>query len=244
MRSKRLIADRMLEGIVVINKPKGMTSHDVVDRMRRKFSMQRVGHAGTLDPLATGVLVILLGKSTKLFGQFETFDKAYRATLILGQKTTTADIEGQVVARADYYDVTRETMVDVLKTFIGETEQTPPMVSAVKVNGSRLYQLARKGIEVKREARRIVISDLALLRFAPPEVEFQVACSKGTYVRQLAEDIGEKLGTVACISEIQRTKVGPFHIEDAVTLEAAAENDIRSWDPRVLPMLPVNGKIF
>ena len=244
MKSRKLIADRMLEGIVVINKPKGITSHDVVDRVRRKFGMRRVGHAGTLDPLATGVLVILLGKSTKLFGQFETFDKDYRATLILGQKTTTADVEGAVLACAGYHDVTREKVIDVFQTFIGETEQTPPMVSAVKVKGSRLYQLARKGIEVKREARKIVISDLALLRFAPPKVEFKVACSKGTYVRQLAEDIGEKLGTVACIAEIERTKVGPFHIDDSVTLEAAAESDIRPWDPRVLPMDTVSGKIF
>jgi tRNA pseudouridine55 synthase len=185
-----------------------------------------------------------LGKSTKLFGQFEAFDKAYRATLILGQKTTTADIEGDVVVRADYHDVTREKVADVFQTFIGETEQTPPMVSAIKVNGSRLYQLARKGLEVKREARKIVISDLVLLRFAPPQVEFLVACSKGTYVRKLAEDIGEKLGTVACIAEIERTKVGPFHIEDSVTLEAVTENDIRPWDPRVLPADAVSAKIF
>ena len=183
-----------LEGIVVVNKPAGMTSHDVVLRVRRKFKFRRVGHAGTLDPLATGVLIILLGKATKLFGRFEPFDKAYRATLLLGTKTSTADIQGEVLATAPYTQVTREKVEDVLKNFVGDIDQTPPMVSAIKIKGQRLYELARKGIEIQRPARKIHIAKLELVDFASPYVKIYLECSKGTYVRKIAEDVGEQLG--------------------------------------------------
>ncbi len=218
-----------MEGIVVIDKPSGITSHDVVSKVRQRFHMQRVGHAGTLDPLATGVLVMLLGRSTKLFKEFENFDKAYKATLILGTKTTTADTEGKVIANAPYDHFTREQVEDVFKEFIGEIKQTPHMVSAVKVNGKRLYQLARKGIELDLVPRKIKINKLKLLEFHLPEVKFYLECSKGTYVRKLAEDIAEKLGCVACISEIQRTKVGPFVLEKAVALEHLTESHVEMW---------------
>lgn len=216
-------------GIVVINKPKGLTSHDVVSRVRRCFNMKRVGHAGTLDPLATGVLVMLLGKSTKLFGKFESFDKAYKATLILGTKTATADTEGPVIKTMPYDHITREAVEQVLLQFIGDIEQVPPMVSAVKFKGKRLYELARKGIEVERQPRQIRIDRLQLLTFSPPEVAIYLECSKGTYVRQLAEDIGERLGSVACIAEIERTKVGVFTMADAVDLEDLNVGHIRPW---------------
>ena len=218
-----------LNGILIVNKPKGMTSHDVVGRVRRCFRMKRVGHAGTLDPMATGVLVILLGKSTKLFGKFEAFDKAYKATLILGTKTTTADTEGKVLATKDYSQITREAVEKVLTQFVGDIEQIPPMVSAVKIKGKRLYELARKGIEVERQPRQIRISCLKMLSFAPPEVSLFLECSKGTYVRQLAEDVGERLGSVACISQIERTKVGPFTLEEAVALDEVAIKHVRPW---------------
>ncbi len=228
---KKIIARNVNErsGIVVLNKPSGMTSHDVVARVRRIFKMKRVGHSGTLDPLATGVLIILLGKSTKLFGKFEAFDKAYKATMILGTKTTTADIQGKITEEKPFSHLTREQLEDVLKGFVGEIEQIPPMVSAVKMNGKRLYELARQGIEVVREPRKIRIDRLSLLEFNLPRARFYVECSKGTYVRKLAEDFAEKLGTVACIAEIERTKVGPFTIEQSVNLENLTEQHIRDW---------------
>ncbi len=218
-----------MEGIAIINKPSGITSHDVVSRVRRIFNMRRVGHAGTLDPLATGVLVILLGKSTKLFDKFVAFDKAYAATLKLGTQTTSADITGTVIEQKPFEDITREQIVETLDQFLGESDQFPPMVSAVKFKGERLYKLARKGVVVDRPSRRIRIDALKLVEFKLPEVRFYLECSKGTYVRTLAEDVGQRLGCGACITQIERTKVGPFIIEDAVRLEDLNESHIRNW---------------
>jgi tRNA pseudouridine55 synthase len=216
-----------LDGILVVNKPAGMTSHDVVSRVRRAFHMKRVGHAGTLDPLATGVLVVLLGRSTKLFKEFEGYDKAYRATLVLGKKTTTADIQGEVLKEEPCDGLTRESFEAVLPFFRGEVLQVPPMVSAIKFKGKKLYELARKGIDVPREPRTIRIHKLELLDFAPPDVMFYVECSKGTYVRQLAEDMAARLNTIACISQIERTRVGPYSIEDAVPLADIRPEHVR-----------------
>ncbi len=218
-----------MEGVIVVNKPPGITSHDVVGFIRRKFKMRRVGHAGTLDPLATGVLVMLLGKSTKLFDRFVAFDKSYRATLRLGTKTTTADIMGQVIEEKPFSGITRSRVEEVFKGFVGDIEQKPPMVSAVKHQGQRLYKIAREGKSVERVARKVRVDEVRLLSFALPEVEFFMACSKGTYVRQLAEDVGEVLGCGACISQIERTRVGPFDIKDAVKLEDLHEGHVRSW---------------
>ncbi len=220
------------EGILVVDKPRGMTSHDVVAVVRRRFHMRRVGHAGTLDPLATGVLVVLVGKATKLFHEFEGFDKAYNATLLLGRKTTSADIEGKVVAEADFDHVSRGQFEEGLTHFRGPIEQTPPMVSAVKMNGRRLYELARKGVDVKRAARKIRIDKLETTQFDPPYVRVYLECSKGTYVRKLAEDIGDRLGCLACISEIQRTKVGPFTIDQAIPLQDIQPEHVQAWSPQ------------
>mgnify|MGYP003798809279 CR=1 FL=1 len=192
--------------------------------------MRRVGHAGTLDPLATGVLVILLGKATKRFNQFVGFDKAYRATLILGVTTTSADTQGQIISQLPYAHITAGQIEDVFKSFVGNIEQVPPMVSAVKVGGRRLYQLARRGLNVERKPRPIHIRCIKLEGFHPPKVKFYLECSKGTYVRQLAEDVGKALGCGACISQIQRTKVGKFAIEDAVNIEDLNEGHIRNWE--------------
>lgn len=219
----------MLEGILVVNKPMGLTSHDVVKEVRRKFRMQQVGHAGTLDPLATGVLVVLLGKSTKLFNHFVDLDKAYRATLILGTSTDSADIQGKVTQRLPYAHITRAQVEEVFRKFAGEIEQIPPMVSAVKVKGRKLYQLARRGIAIERQARLIKIHRLELEAFNPPEVQFYLECSKGTYVRQLAEDIGKELGCGGCITQIERTRVGTLNISDAVGIEEIDERHIRNW---------------
>ena len=218
-----------MNGIIVVDKPSGMTSHDVVLRLRRQLGIKRIGHAGTLDPLATGVLVMLVGEGTKLFSKFEAFDKAYRATLLLGTKTTTADIEGKVTQQAPYEHVTQDQFQKVLQNYRGPLEQLPPMVSAVKVNGKRLYKLARQGIDVKRTPRRIYIHSLELVAFQPPQVKIFLECSKGTYVRKLAEDIGDDLQCGACIEEIQRTKVGPFELKMAIALDEVDKTHIQPW---------------
>ncbi len=217
----------MKDGIVIINKPQGITSHDVVDCVRRRFRIKRVGHAGTLDPLATGVLIILIGKATKLFKKFVNFDKAYQATMLLGTTTNTADIQGQVLQRRSYAHVTQQQLEEVIQRFVGEIEQIPPMVSALKVGGKRLYDLARKGIEIKREPRKIRVDALRWIHYSLPEIGFYMECSKGTYVRKLAEDVGEALQCGACISQIERIKVGPYSIDEAIRLEDLQEIHIR-----------------
>ncbi|MBF0618992.1 MAG: tRNA pseudouridine(55) synthase TruB [Candidatus Omnitrophica bacterium] len=224
----------MMEGIIIVDKPSGMTSHDVVARVRRVLGTKRVGHAGTLDPLATGVLVILVGKATKLFDKFVGFDKAYSATMLLGIRTHSADIQGEVISERPCGDITREAVETAFLKFVGDIEQIPPMVSAVKHKGERLYKLARKGINVEREARKVRVDALNLTEFAHPHVKFFLACSKGTYVRQVAEDVGEVLGCGACITEIRRTKVGPFGIDSAVKLEDLHEGHLRKWQAPAL----------
>lgn len=219
----------MKDGILIIDKPAGKTSHDIVDIARRKLGTKRVGHSGTLDPVATGVLVLLVGKATKLFSKFVHFDKAYEATLKLGIVTSTGDSEGRVLQEKDASGVEEEQLRKVFASFIGERKQVPPMVSAIKHKGRRLYELARKGIEVERQPRAIRIYDLQILRIEMPTVDFYVKCSKGTYVRRLGEEMGEALGTGGSISRIRRTQLGPFLISDAISLEEINEDHLRSW---------------
>jgi tRNA pseudouridine55 synthase len=220
----------MKDGILIVNKPGGMTSHDVVDFVRKKLKIRRVGHAGTLDPIATGVLLILVGRCTKLFNRFSSFDKSYSATLTLGQRTTSGDREGKVIQTQDYTHITEEKVKDVLGSYIGRVYQTPPMVSAIKHKGKRLYSLARRGIEVARQARAAVeIKDLRLLEFSLPRVKFYLRCSKGTYVRQLAEDIARDLDCVGHISEITRESVGPFDLRQTISLSEINENSIQPY---------------
>jgi len=219
----------MKDGILVVNKPGGMTSHDVVEIVRRKLKIRRVGHAGTLDPIATGVLLILVGRCTKLFNRFSSFDKSYSATLTLGQRTTSGDREGKVIQTQDYTHITEDKVKDVLRSYIGRVYQTPPMVSAIKHKGKRLYSLARRGIEVARQARAVEIKDLRLLEFSLPHVKFYLRCSKGTYVRQLAEDIAQDLGCVGHISEITRESVGPFDLRQTISLSQINENSIQPY---------------
>lgn len=218
-----------MQGIVVLDKPNGMTSHQVVQKVRRKFNIKRVGHAGTLDPMATGVLIMLLGKSTKLFDQFMQFDKAYHATLLLGTKTDTADTEGKTIEERDYRFVTVEDLENAFSQFRGTIEQLPPMYSAVRVNGKKLYEYARAGQTVKRTPRTVTVHRLTITEFKPPYVSFYMECSKGTYVRQIAEDVGEVLGCGACISQLQRTKIGDYSIEHAVTIDELNESHIQHW---------------
>lgn len=219
----------MKDGILLIDKPSGITSHDVVEIVRRRLKTEKVGHSGTLDPVATGVLVLLIGKATKLFSKFVHFDKEYEATLKLGATTSTGDSEGKVLCEKDASNIREEDIRKVFTRFVGEREQVPPMVSAIKHRGRRLYELARQGIEVDRKARLIKIYDLKIRDLRLPEVDFYVKCTKGTYIRRLGEEIGEELGVGGFISRIRRISLGPFNISDAIKIEDIHESHLRHW---------------
>ena len=208
-----------MDGILIVDKPQGCTSHDVVDLIRKRFSLKKVGHAGTLDPMATGVLVILIGKYTKSSDLFLKDDKEYDATLSLGATSDTGDAWGHVEESAHFGNIDNERIEEAFENFRGEIDQIPPAYSAVKFKGKKLYEFARKGIEVKLPPRRIVIKELKIYKIDGREVSFVTTCSKGTYVRQLCIDIGSKLGCGAHLSRLRRTRSGRFSVEGAVTLE-------------------------
>jgi len=211
---------KTLEGILLIDKPKGCTSHDVVDRVRRKLMMKRIGHAGTLDPLATGLLIMLVGKATKASNYLMSLGKRYEGTLLLGQSTDSHDCDGAVIeTRPVPTDLTVEKIEIAMEPFLGDQYQTPPMFSAKKINGVPLYKLARQGKTVKRDPRLIHISLFKLLGFEDGKIAFDLACSKGTYVRSIVHDLGENLGCGGHLIELRRTETQHFHIKDAATLE-------------------------
>ena len=222
-----------MDGLILINKQKGFTSHDVVNVIRKKLNTKKVGHTGTLDPNATGVLPILIGKGTKISKYLMEHDKTYIATLKLGEKTDTGDSEGQVIEEKSIpKDLRKEDINDVLQSFLGKQKQLPPMYSAIKINGKKLYEYAREGKEVKIEPRNIEIYKIELLEYQNNKIKFEVECSKGTYIRTLCEDISQKLGTVGYMEELQRTIVNTFKIEDSIllddiTLENAEKNIIK-----------------
>lgn len=225
-----------MDGILNINKPQGLTSHDVVARVRRITGQKKAGHAGTLDPLATGVLPVVLGKATRLVEYLADADKAYRATLILGATTDTYDREGTIMPTPGAVMPSLNVVEEALKAFRGEIEQLPPMHSAIKVGGKKLYELARSGAEIERETRQVTISALHLEAYDPPTLRISVECSKGTYIRSLAYDLGIALGTGAYLNELIRTRHGPFTIESAITLEDLEES-IRqgNWQSALYP---------
>ena len=211
-----------MDGIIIINKPKNCTSHDIVRKAKKAFN-EKVGHTGTLDPNATGVLPLLVGKGTQIAKYIINHDKIYEATLKLGEKTDTADVEG-VVIETKYIpeeSLQAEIVNKVLQSFIGKQEQIPPIYSAIKVNGKKLYDYARKGEKVEIQPRQIEIYNMELIKIDVQNktVEFRVHCSKGTYIRTLCENIAEKLGTVGYMKELNRTKVGEFSIDDSITIE-------------------------
>ena len=207
-----------MNGFLVIDKPAGITSHDVVDRARRILGIRKIGHLGTLDPLGVGVLVLAVGKATKAVRYFVEDDKEYTTTVKLGVITDTQDLDGNVIEEREV-NVSREQFEHVLKAFRGEIEQIPPMVSAKKVGGKRLYKLHRQGIEVKREPKLVTIYQIDLQEFASPSVTFHVRCSKGTYIRTVCADIGQVLGCGGAMAWLRRTKSGFFTINEAVTLD-------------------------
>jgi tRNA pseudouridine55 synthase len=207
-----------MDGILVVNKPLGKTSFDMVAQTRREFHTKKVGHIGTLDPMASGVLPILIGNCTKLSDYLMDHDKDYVAIIKLGMSTNTGDQEGEIVEEAEVdKSILEETKVEeALNSFVGESEQIPPMYSAIKINGKKLYELARAGQTVERKPRKIYISNIELLNIGKEknEIKFKVTCSKGTYIRTLCEDIAKKLGTIGYMTELTRTRVGEFNIED------------------------------
>lgn len=217
-----------MDGVLIVDKPVGITSHDVVDEVRAIFRMRKVGHTGTLDPPASGVLPLCLGRATKISRFLMDLDKEYVATVRFGVETTTQDSTGEVVAERDASGLTEEALRAVLPRFQGHIEQIPPMVSAIRKDGVRLYELARQGVEVPREPRRVFVKELELLEFSPPTARLRVVCSKGTYVRTLCADIGKALGVGAHQSALVRTRCGAFRLEDAWQLESLRVLDDRS----------------
>jgi tRNA pseudouridine55 synthase len=207
------------DGILTLDKPAGLTSHDVVNRVRRATKIRQVGHAGTLDPLATGVLVVCLGQATRISEYLLGHDKAYRATIRLGIETNTYDAAGEIVATRDAH-VDRATVERELAQLVGGIQQVPPMFSAIKRDGQKLYELARQGIEIEREARLVVIRSIELCGYQAPDAVIEVQCSAGTYIRSLAHDLGAALGTGGHLIELTRTAAGPFTIDQAIPLEA------------------------
>lgn len=209
----------MIHGIINVYKEKGFTSHDVVAKLRGIVGQKKIGHTGTLDPDATGVLPVCLGKATKLCDLLTDKNKTYEAVLLLGKTTDTQDITGEVLEEKSTEALTEEKVREAIEGFIGDYEQIPPMYSALKVNGKKLYELAREGKVIERKARPVKILDIQILEIDLPKVRMEVSCSKGTYIRALCHDIGEKLGCGGCMESLIRTRVSTFRIEDAKTLD-------------------------
>jgi tRNA pseudouridine55 synthase len=225
------------EGVLLVDKPQGITSHDVVSKMRKVFRIKKVGHAGTLDPMATGLLLIMIGKATKISQYLMSNDKEYTGTVHLGIETDSQDAEGEVVTEKPVPELTEADVLAEMKTFMGDQYQTPPMFSAKKVNGQKLYKLARQGKTIEREARVIHVSKYEMTSFDLPHVSFVVRSSKGAYIRTLAHDLGNKLGCGGHLCELRRTVVGKFNIEDANTIE-----ELEEMSPSVLrrKLIPIN----
>ena len=237
--SRRRRTGREVNGILLLDKPQGITSNQALQRVKRLFRAQKAGHTGSLDPLATGLLPICLGEATKVSGFLLEADKAYTASCRLGVRTDSADADGQVISTRPVEGITQQRIEQALFGFLGDIQQVPPMHSAIKQNGMPLYKLAHQGIEVEREARQIRIHDLKLLRWEADELDISVHCSKGTYVRTLVDDLGEELGCGAHITALRRERVEPFGGEGMLTLtalESLAEQGDEVLDASLLPV--------
>jgi tRNA pseudouridine55 synthase len=225
------------DGVLLVDKPAGVTSSDVVVAVRRMFRLRKVGHGGTLDPQATGLLVLLVGRGTKLSGAAMSGDKTYEGTLRLGAATTTQDAEGEVVSGSDPSGVTRERLEALIASdFTGDLFQTPPMVSAIKVDGVPLYRKARRGEEVAREPRLVHVFSFRIDAFGVPDARFTVRCSKGTYVRTLCHDIGAKLGCGGHLASLRRIRSGRFDVSDAIPLDELRALPRAGLPSRMLPL--------
>lgn len=225
-----------IEGVLLVDKPTGMTSHDVVYRLRRKLQIQRIGHAGTLDPLATGLLIMLVGKATKISQYLISLDKVYEGEITLGVTTNSQDAEGEVMETRPVPPLDQAVLVAAMQGFLGDQYQQPPMFSAVKIGGVPLYKMARKGEEVEREPRFIRVAAFDLLSFNSPKLTFRLACTKGTYVRTVAKDLGEKLGCGAHLSALRRTGSGKFAIEQCLPLAEIEALSLPEIEQRLIPV--------
>ena len=205
-------SDELISGVLLVDKGPDMTSHDVVAVARRCLNMKKIGHCGTLDPMATGMLILVLGNGTRLSDLLMSEDKEYVGTMTLGATTSTQDAEGEILEQKPIPELTMEQVTEAFNAFKGDFYQTPPMVSAIKIGGVPLYKLARKGQEVVREPRFVRVYDYEITRFAPPQIDFRIVCSKGFYVRTYAHDIGQKLGCGAHLSALRRTRSGHFKL--------------------------------
>jgi len=229
------------DGVLLIDKPAGMTSHDVVDRVRRHFGFKKVGHCGTLDPAATGLLILVLERATKLQDRLMSDDKAYEGAMILGVSTDSQDADGAIIAEKPVPPLTAEDIEEVLGKFRGDIQQVPPMVSAVKHQGTPLYKLARKGKTVERAPRLIHIYDLRVLRLELPRITFRVACTKGTYVRTICSDVGDLLGCGAHLHELRRTRSGKFDVGEAHQLQTVLTLTREELKSLIIPILKFVG---
>lgn len=229
------------DGILLVDKPAGMTSHDVVYKIRRHFNLKKVGHGGTLDPAATGLLVILLGRGTRVSNRFMSSDKTYEGTITLGVTTDSQDAEGKVLKTTDPSGITRTQLEDTISKFKGDMFQIPPMVSAIKMAGVPLYKLARQGEEIERKPRFIHLYDFRLLDYTPPCGTFVLRCSKGTYVRTICHDIGEILGVGAHLSQLRRTESAGYDVSQAITLDHLLSMQQVDLLNHVLPLHTLGG---
>ena len=225
-----------MNGLLIVDKPAGMTSHDVVRRLRRLCRTRRVGHSGTLDPMATGVLLVAVGDGTRAVQFLVEGDKTYRATLRFGAETTTQDAEGEITLERPWNHLEEADVLAACKEMVGELQQVPPMYSAIKVKGVALHRLARQGLEVERAPRTVHIKRLDVERLEMPELSFEVECSKGTYVRTLCHDIGQRLGTAAHLNSLRRIRSGSFSIEEAVSLDWLETADDDAIAGKMLPL--------
>lgn len=230
----------MINGVINVYKESGYTSHDVVARLRGILKQKKIGHMGTLDPNAVGVLPVCLGKGTKLCDLLSEKDKTYRATMLLGMVTDTQDTTGEVLEQASEQqlsEIKRDNVIDVIESYIGEYDQIPPMYSAIKINGQKLYNLARQGEVIERPARHCRILNIIIEKIDLPRVEMSVTCSKGTYIRTLCHDIGHDLGIGGCMEKLERTKVERFNIEESVSLAQIEEyRDNGTLDQYITPV--------
>jgi tRNA pseudouridine55 synthase len=226
-----------LDGALLIDKPSGPTSHDVVDEIRREFQIKKVGHCGTLDPAATGLLIIVLGKATKLSERLMSDDKTYTGTMKFGETTDSFDADGEITGSLPVPLLSLDELNEAAQAFVGDQMQKPPMVSAVKKGGVPLYKLARKGIEVEREARLIHIYTFRFSSYEEPVGTFTLACTKGTYVRTIAHELGQKIGCGAHLSGLRRTQSGKFDVRDAMKLDDLLKLNPALLGNRVIPFL-------
>jgi tRNA pseudouridine55 synthase len=241
-----MVGRERLEGALLVNKPPGPTSHDIVDEARRALGIKRIGHAGTLDPAADGLLVLLLGRATRLAEYVNGYEKTYLAKIRLGITTDTDDATGDVIVSKHVPELSREDIKKILALFIGKISQKVPAYSAVKVGGERLYRRARRGAEVKAPTREIEIYSLSLVEFETPSISVEVKCSSGTYIRALARDVGEALGCGAHVNALTRTEVGPYGLTRAFTANELTKRDADGWreEDAYIPMAEMLPEFF